>query len=225
MLHVILDIQHAGIPTRPGDMGASFDLDGDGVRGESGEREVDLVRVYTPAAATYVTTRGGRATVLESGTYGQRHATAVRIAQSDPSARCLYLANHTNAGGGRYGLLRPDARSRAGAAAAAALGAVLGRRLPELSEVRLDPLYPDAATAAKAGRKPFVRPDRTEDWGWWTRGYACIDGIFAGPANLTAVLVEPLFIDSAAHRALTTPAGLLRVGEALGEGAIAWASA
>lgn len=218
IIHLIVDIQHAGIPTRPGDMGATYDLDGDGVRGENGEREVDMVRAYAPVAADYVRARGHRATILETGTYGQRHATAIRIAQSDPSARCLYVASHLNAGGGRYGLLRPHYRSAGGAVAASIVGAMLSRRLPELSEVRLDPLYPDAATAGKAGRD-VSDAGRV---GWWTRGWSCIDGIWTGPANLVGILCEPFFIDSAAHRALTTRAGLVRVGEAIGEGAMAW---
>jgi|688.fasta_scaffold363157_2 hypothetical protein len=212
-LHLLFDIQHAGRPDKPADMGAAFDLDGDGVTGENGEREVDLVRAYVAAAATCARSHGHRVTVLEAGTYGQRHAEAVRIAGADPMARCVYLACHTNAGGGTYGLLRPDYRSNGGLAVAERLAAGL-RRLPALSRVRIDPLYPDAATAGKAGRDV----SNAGQIGWWTRGWGCIDGIYAGPANLSAVLVEPFFIDAPAHRPLMTPAGLATVGQAIVRG-------
>lgn len=215
-MHLIFDIQHAGRPDKPGDMGASFDLDGDGVRGEEGEREVDLVRLYVGEALTHARALGHTVTVLETGTYGQRHATAIRIAQTTPSVRCVYLACHTNAGGGSYGLLRPDHRSIAGARLAERAASVVAAQLPELTKVRVEPLYPDATTAAKAGRDVAD----AGKVGWWTRGWNCIDGIYAGPSNLCGVLVEPFFIDNAVHRALTTRIGCSRVGHALVEGVL-----
>lgn len=214
MSHLILDIQHAGRPDKPGDMGASFDLDGDGVRGEEGEREVDLVRMYVAAARAHAEAAGHAITVLETGTYGQRHATAIRIARAAPSTRCVYLACHTNAGGGSYGLLRPDYRSVSGSRLAERLSGAL-RQIFELTKVRLDPLYPNAATAQKHGRDV----SDAGKVGWWTRGWGCIDGIYSGPSNLCGVLVEPFFIDTLAHRVLTTSGGCTRIGRALAEGA------
>lgn len=211
MIHAILDIQHAGRPDKPGDMGAAYDLDGDGVTGENGEREVDLVRAYVARAAEVLRTNGHKVTILESGTYGQRHATAIRIAQADPNVRHVYLACHVNAGGGSYGLLRPDARSADGRFYAIVMVAKLEDNFPELTGVQVTPLYANAEAARKAGRD-------VSDAGkvaWWTRGYGCIDGIYSGPSNLCAVLVEPGFIDSKRHAPLWTPGGLKRLGEAL----------
>lgn len=220
-LHLILDIQHAGRPDKPGDMGAAFDLDGDGVVGENGEREVDLVRGYVAAATTYARQLGHRVSVLETGTYGQRHATAIRLAQGAPGVDHVYLACHVNAGGGSYGLLRPDYRSAAGAARAQALVVALSR-LHELRHAgalpgcRVVPLYPSADRAAAAGRDVSDAAKA----GWWTRGWGCIDGIYSGPSNLCGVLVEPGFIDSSAHRTLWTSDGLARIGRALVDGSV-----
>ena len=213
MAHLLFDIQHAGRPDRPGDMGAAYDLDGDGVTGERGEREVDLVRAYVAAAAAYARSLGHTVTVLETGTYGQRHATAIRIARAAPEVEHVYLACHTNAGGGSYGLVRPDYRSAGGLAAAERLAASL-RTLPALSKVRVEPLYPSAAAAAADGRDV----SDAGKVGWWTRGWGCIEGIWSGPANLCGVLVEPFFIDTARHKPLMTAPGLVTVGQALVRG-------
>lgn len=215
-MHVIFDIQHVGRPDKPGDMGASFDLDGDGVRGEDGEREVDLVRLYVAEAMLHARTLGHTVTTLMSGTYGQRHQTAVRIAYSDPTVQCVYLACHTNAGGGAYGLLRPDYRSPTGARLAERMADTLEALLPELSKVRVEPLYPDSSTAQRAGRDV----SDAGKVGWWTRGWSCIDGVYSGPSNLCGILVEPFFIDSAVHRGFTTREGCARVGRALVEGIV-----
>jgi hypothetical protein len=217
---MIFDIQHAGRASKPTDMGAAFDLDGDGVRGEAGEREVDLVEGYVAAAVERCRELGIASTVLRSGEYGARHLEAIGIAKAT-SGRVAYAACHVNAGGGSYGLLRPDHRSGGGLALAKSIAGGLAA-LPEvsaLSRVRLDPLYPNGGAAMRAGRDTSTEALVA----WWTRGWGTIDGIYAGPANLAGVLVEPFFIDSPAHRALATPAGLVRVGRAIVDGARGWA--
>lgn len=214
---LILDIQHTGRKSRPGDLGAAYDLDSDGHPGEPGEREVDLVRGYVTAAYAYANDRDLHGVVLTEGEYGTRHERAIKIAHENPGIRWAYLACHTNAGGGRYALIRPDYRSKGGLAAP--VGISLGA-LPEIAQVRYDPLYP-IAMAAKANRRDVSTADKVA---WWTRGWSCIDGIYAGPSNLCGVLVEPFFGDSTAHKPLTTPEGLARVGRALVDGVIAWGS-
>ena len=217
LVHLIFDIQHRGVPTRPTDMGASYDLDTDGVRGERGEREVDLTEAYTAAGEERCHEVGLGVTVIRTGSYADRHREAIRIAKGIDGL-VGYLAAHTNAGAGAYGLVRPDHRSPGGGRLALAIARGLSA-LPELSRCRVDPLYPSIATAHGAGRKPHIRADGSEDWGWHTRGWICISGIYDGPANLSGVIVEPGFGDSPGHRSLWTPAGLVRVGRAIVDGA------
>lgn len=212
---LILDIQHTGRKSKPGDLGAAYDLDSDGHPGEPGEREVDLVRGYATAAFAYAADRDVQAVCLTEGEYGARHERAIKIASENPGIRWAYLACHTNAGGGRYALVRPDYRSKGGLAAP--IGIALGT-LPGITQVRYDPLYP-TATAAKGSGRDVSTADKAA---WWTRGWSCIDGIYAGPSNICGALVEPLFGDSPKHKPLTTPEGLARVGRALVDGVIAW---
>lgn len=210
---LILDIQHTGRASKPGDMGAAYDLDGDGVTGENGEREVDLVRGYAAAAVRHALALGWTVHTLESGEYSERHRRAAELA-TGPAA---YLACHVNAGRGSYGLVRPDYLSSGGGRLAEAIARELGG-LGEITRARVEPLYP-SATAAKAAGRDASTPDRAA---WWTRGWSCIDGIYQGPAGLSGVLVEPFFIDSSGHKPLTAPEGLDRVGRALVDGVRRW---
>lgn len=216
---LILDTQHTGRASKPGDIGAAYDLDGDGHPGEPGEREVDLVRGYVAAAFDHARTRKIPVHEFREGEYGERHEWAVDIARKNPGIRWAYLACHTNAGGGRYALVRPDYRSEGGERLAVTIVDAL-KSLPEITLRRVEPLYP-TAMAAKRDERDVSTADKAA---WWTRGWSCIDGIYAGPANLCGVLVEPFFGDSAAHKPLTTPEGLARIGRALVDGVIAWGS-
>lgn len=192
----ILDIQHAGRASRPSDMGAAYDLDGDGHVGEAGEREVDLVRGYVEAARSALTRCGHTVAVLTDGEYGTRHAEAIRLAKT--ANKAVYLACHVNAGRGRYALVRPDSRSTGGARFAR----TLLRHLEGVAELPTGKLWPMGPT---------------------DRGWSCIDGIYDGPAWLCGVLVEPGFIDSPQHRRLWTPAGLVEVGTAIAAACHEWA--
>lgn len=214
---LILDIQHTGRASKPGDLGAAYDLDSDGHPGEPGEQEVDLVRGYVSAAFDYARTCKIPVHEFREGEYGERHEWAIDIARKNPGVRWAYLACHTNAGGGSYALVRPDHRSAAGARLAARVIVAI-EALPEIRGGRVDPLYPTKDAAFRDSRSVNA-PDRIA---WWTRGWSCIDGIYQGPSNLAGVLVEPFFGDSAAHKPLTTPEGLARVGRALVDGVIAW---
>ena len=193
----ILDIQHAGKRSSPRDVGATFDLDGDGVRGGLGEREIDVSASYVARARDVLPASGHVAYVLTTGDYGERHAAAIAIAKANPGVRCAYVACHANAGGGSYGLVEYDERSGLGAALAHALA--------------------DALSAL-----PGVGRGRTRGLGAADRGWACIDGIYAGPENLCGVIFEPFFVDFAGHRPLMSPSGLARVGAVLADGCLSW---
>jgi hypothetical protein len=214
---LILDVQHTGRASRPGDMGAAYDLDSDGVAGEQGEREVDLVRGYVAAAQERATELGWTVHVLDTGEYSERHQRAAELARG--STKAAYFACHVNAGKGSYALVRPDYRSTGGAILGGAVASALSMLRPEITRARVEPLYPDAYAALTRGRAV----DTAAGAAWWTRGWSCIAGIYAGPATLSGVLVEPGFIDWSGHRALWTPEGLVRVGRALVDGVRRWA--
>lgn len=206
-LGIILDIQHAGRSSRPGDLGASADLDGDGTV-ERDEHEARLTPLYATACQALAIRDGVKVLRIEGGEYSTRHRMAVDVAAADPGRRWLYVACHLNAGGGNYGLVIADARSKAGQSAARHVADALGA-LPELREPR--------------GR--VVTGTTAAEGSAWPRAWSTIDGIFAGPANLSGICFEPCFMDAPAHRPLLTAEGLTRIGEALYRGAVAWAAA
>lgn len=155
--------------------------------------------------------RGLVAEVYDGPGYAAEHQHAVaRLDQQKASA--LYCSIHANIGGGRYPLVRPDYRSTSGARAALAIAEALDA-LPELTGARTDPLYPDSFAAARAGRKP----DATDSYAWWTRGWVCIDGMWTSK-RACGVLVELGFLDAVAHAPLWTDEGRGRLAGALAEG-------
>lgn len=177
---VVLDQQHIGRKSRPGDRGATNGL----------LRETDLTRAYIDVAWAELRRQGHQVHILDTGEYAERQAQANALAAQNPAVPHVYVACHVNAGKGTYALVEHDSRSRAGLAAATRTAQAL-EALPEI----------------KAGKVIGMVPA--------TRGYACIRDIYDGPANITAILYEPGFIDAPAHQALWTPEGLRRVGMAL----------
>lgn len=203
-LGLILDIQHAGKPSRPTDLGASADLDGDGVI-ERDEHEARLTPLYAAACRDLASEAGAPVLWLDGGEYSSRHRAANEIAKSQPGRRWLYVACHLNAGGGDYGLVVADGRSKAGRAAAEDVAAQLRSQLsPELRRAL-------AGTTAAEGSD-------------WPRAYGTIAGVWDGPGNIAGICFEPAFIDTERHRPLLTPEGMKRIGRALFEGARAWAA-
>ena len=192
---VILDRQHYGKPGSS-DRGAGADLDGDGLV-EVHEQEANLTPVYIAAAERSLQAQGIDVLVLEWGSYGQRHAYAGAVAAA-AAGPVAYVACHLNAGGGRYGRVDFDRRSRGGQSLAQVVGSSMARHLPELFRVKVLPTDP--------GDRPFTT----------------IRGIYEGPGNLSGVCYEPCFLDQPEHRELFTDAGLARVGQALGEACLAW---
>lgn len=202
---LILDRQHAGKRRSPTDPGAVYDLDGDGVTGENGEREIDLTLLYGAHAVDAIH-RAGDIDVELLGWPGQhpmeyreRADAANRLARVRVGAPCLYVALHVNAGGGKGAIVEYDARSEEGALAAAAL---------------LSPLKALAQISAKgSATRALVAGGR---------GFVCLSHVYDGPANLCAALYEPGFIDSPEHADLWTSDGLNAIGNALAEGARAY---
>lgn len=189
-LLALLDIQHAGRPSRPGDLGAQG-------------REVPLVRRYVEQARLHLETLGVEVLVLEQGEYAERHRYACDLVRAQQPDRAAYVACHLNAGGGDYGLVVRDHRSRMGAELAEVLVRHLeGELVPPLSRVR--------ASWTSDAAAPFPRA-----WG-------CIRGIYQGPAQLAGVLAEPCFLDRVEHQVLLEDAGLDRIGRGLAVGLHTW---
>lgn len=181
----LLHVQHHH---RPGEVGAVHGL----------LQERDLVRAYLAAARGRLLALGVRVEVYDPAvaSYGGVHSLARTAATGQGPA--VYVAGHVNAGGGTYGLVGHDHRSKRGAGIARTVAAALGRACPELSRVRVEALSDGSP----------ISP----------RGYNCIDGIYSGPLNLSAILLEPGFIDAANHASLWTVQGLVRLGIALADG-------
>lgn len=197
------------------------DLDGDGVSGEVGERERDLVDRYVVAAVEEGRRLGLDVRVLDAyldphlpHDYAGMHALAAELARDLGYPRALYAAAHVNAGGGRDGLVGYDARSAPGVRAASSVADGL-RTLPELARVRAVAHVDDRHHRGPDGRWKTAEGKDA----WLYRGWSCIQGIYRGPDCLTGILFEPFFVDQVLHRPLTTEDGLRRVGVALAAGA------
>jgi hypothetical protein len=199
----IFDRQHYGKPNKS-DMGARFDLDGDG-QIETHELEANLTPLYYLPAKQFLEARGHTVVIFDSGWYEARHERANALARANPTQRVAYLACHVNASRGDYAAFIHDQRSRGGEALAEALAAaVRARNLPGI-------------------RRTLVRSATpTNDW---KRGLATIGGIFDGPPNISGNCVEPYFLDRKEHSWLATEEGGRAIGETLGHGLLAWAGA
>ena len=166
---VLLDRQHLGKPSKPGDHGA--------VHGAL--RETDLTDGYIAAASAALRARGHVVAVLTEGEYGQRHAEAIARAKAHPGMAAAYLACHVNAGGGTYALVEHDARSAGGKRLADALaagfavlpgvsrGKVIALHAGECGWVCLDGIYAGPSTLSAALLEPgFI--DVPAHAGLWT---------------------------------------------------------
>lgn len=203
-LIVVLDVQHAGKP-KPHhlDRGAT-------ARDERGRVlvECELARAYAASAARYLAAEGIGSLTIDPGgegltgvSYSRRHE-RVRALALGPWAedRVVYVACHLNSFTSPdpdYALTMHDQRSQAGRAVATEIAAQFDRALP--------------VSASK------VQAMTSE-----TRGYSCIGGIYAGPPNLCAVLLEPLFLSNPAHQRLLTGDGPNMIGAALVDGLLTW---
>lgn len=192
----ILDIGHLGKRTRPGDLGAAADLNGDGGVAAD-EREALLVVEYVGQAAAEIGRLGGEVEVWARGDYGWRHARARQLAAE--RTRCAYVQCHLNIGA-QYGLVLHDHRSEAGKAMAVSVAGELGRAVPDLSAVRVE--------AASTTR--------------WANAYNTIAGIFSGPQSLAGICYEPASLD-VHSRLLTSALGPGLIGRSLAAGIAGWA--
>ena len=190
---VYLDRQHSGKPGKPADRGAAVDLDGDG-KIQRDEQEAALTARYLLACELALLEMGHVVIPISDGSYNDRHARVNRYAGSFKTGRPqLYMAGHLNAGGGDYGLLGYDYRSRSGPELASRIARQLRQVAPELNGVKCIE----------------ARPDN------WTRNmFATISGVMQ-PIGLC---LEPCFMDQPSHADLLTAAGLSTIGRAIAAG-------
>ena len=184
-----LDLGHAGKPP-------PHDRDRGAVRAD-GVTEADLAQLYIAAATERATMRGAQVRYpMTPSYYGARQVEACRMARSSPQVQHRYVACHLNAGGGRYGLVGFDLRSRTGRALAVELAASLADWCPWLGGVRAHGVGHDSAMT------------------WERNVFATISRVYDGPANIAAVCFEPGFIE---HDAATTPEALAMYGIVLAD--------
>jgi N-acetylmuramoyl-L-alanine amidase len=197
---VILDRQHAGKrSSKTHDLGAWGDLNHDGIPGIE-EMEAILTAQYILAAEIRLRELRPDVDVLvmSDGDYEARHQRANGYACMYQDT--VYVACHLNAGGGAYGTILHDHRSRprSGPALCGAIAHRLHGACPELAAVHARPASPSNE---------------------WARAFATIGGL----ALPVGVCFEPAFIDHPLHQqTLLTPSGLKRVGSALADGIVAW---
>ncbi len=190
---VYLDRQHSGKPGRPNDRGAAVDLDGDG-KIQRDEQEAALTARYLLACELALLEMGHTVIPISDGTYNERHRRVNRYAGTFKAGRPqLYLAAHLNAGGGDYGMIGTDYRSRSGSELASRIARQLRQVAPELNGVKC----------------VEARPDN------WTRNmFATISGV----TQPIGVCLEPCFLDQPSHADLLTAAGLSTIGRAIAAG-------
>jgi hypothetical protein len=178
---VILDIQHAGRPGK-NDLGASHDFDGDGLV-EQGENEAELTPLYADAAKEALEALGVQVEVFRSQSYKQRWKRAAKKA-AEVDGPVAYVACHLNAGaetGKGYGLVCFDSRSSGGARLARDVG----------KELELEFSADEVSRVIWDARAATGNPTS-----WFPRAIHTISGIYDGPANLSGICFEPLFLDA-----------------------------
>lgn len=214
----ILDIQHAGKPGK-NDLGAAHDIDGDGMIGAF-EHEAELTPIYATAAKAALEAAGAAVEIINSGSYTNRHKHARALA-AERSGLVAYVACHLNAGGGDYGLVVSDYRSGNGGTLATECARVMRKKFADHGIRRV--LTGQTAPTKRPSGSLGDRWDRLPKWGGalhWPRPWWTIKGIYSGPANLSGICYEPVFMDS--HANMLDEAGLELIGQALAGGLLAY---
>lgn len=193
-MRIVLDRQHRGKPNKPGDLGAGFDSDGDGIV-QVHEQEAMHTGLIQLAAEARLIELGHEVFPMSHGTYKERHQWA------NEHGVDVYVALHLNSGPGGYGAVFHDYQSKPhrGPALAASIAEVLRRTCDELTTVKVlaaDPRDPD-----------------------WKRPYYCIRGL----TSPIGIVFEPFFMPEPSHASLLLEQGKRRVGAALALGIHQWA--
>ena len=203
--HVFSDRQHYGKPRKPGDRGASFDIDGSGTV-EFDEMEANLTPFIIEGRHKFLEQNGVTTEVIQSGSYPSRHGKANDFARRNPDTFVVYIADHLNRvrvpNTASYYSGFYDHRSRNG-----------------------DHLSKNIAASVELAELPGISRVISRDaepHGSWVNAFYTIKGIFSGPANICGYCSEPLFMDHEDHRIHLSTDGLRNIGRIQAEGILSF---
>lgn len=192
---VFIDRQHSGKPGRPGDRGASADLDGDG-KVQTWEQEAHWTGYLSiMLEAQLVAHPDIQVIPISDGTYLSRHTRVNQYSQMYKDVPQVYLAMHLNAGGGDYGAMFYYEGSAQGKALATHICEGLGNFLPEVGN---------------------FKPIESRPADWTQHAFNTIKGV----GRPVAICSEPLFIDT--HKKLVSVEGFAKVALGMSTGIINW---
>ena len=198
--------------------GASVDLDGDGVI-QTNEQEAYLCAIRSEKMVAIGKEMGAPLTVVRVGwndeidplNYDQGHAAINDYVagwhSQNPGGLSCVVCEHNNAGGGSYGLVAFDHRSRLGRTAAAWVARSWEGHpflAPRLSRAKVTTASPDG--------QPYQR-----------RLHYTLRGAYVGHARHCGITLEPGFMDTEEHADLWTDEGLEATARATIAGLMAWA--
>ena len=197
----VFDIQHYGQPGKNMDSrGAWADLDGDG-HPDIWESEAELTPMYAYAASHMLAAAGIQVAFMPTGfsAYAQRAAEVIAL-QKHANERIVVVLCHLNAGAGDYALTLFHDQRKGDEPLARAIVDELSH-LPEITR--------GVCLAAQAAPH------------WTSRARYCLDAYEKAPKEVTAVLVEPWFLDTKDHQGLAGGDGPVRVGQCIARAIIA----
>lgn len=181
--------------------GAVFDPDGAGPLPEV--VEVALARQYMEKAQEVLSNLGHPVFVMAKNSSIARREEALALSQAQHDPPGLIVEFHVNSAEqpGSYGAVFSDARSSRGAEAAHLIADSLHRAM--IIPVKSVTSIPQNKLSGRA----------------WT----CINFAWEAPATVSAILLEPFFINQVNHAAFREIAGLTLIGTAIAEGLHAFA--
>lgn len=192
---VFIDRQHTGKPGRPGDRGASADLDGNGSV-ETWEQEAHWTGYLSiMLEAQLVAHPGIQVIPISDGTYLARHTRVNEYSKRYKDIPQIYLAMHLNSGMGDYGAMFYHHQSSEGHALARSICTGLTSFIPEVPQFKAIPAGPGE---------------------WTANAFNTIKGV----GRPVAICSEPLFIDT--HRNLVSVEGFAKVSLGMSTGIINW---
>lgn len=191
----VFDIQHFGQPgSSINSRGAWADLDGDGKK-DVWENEAALTPFYAAAASHMLAGAGVQVAFMPMtfATYADRAKQVIELHER-ANEPVISVLCHLNAGGGDYALTLWHDQRKGDEAAAVAIADELGH-LSEISR--------SVCRAAEAAPH------------WTSNARYCLEGYKSAPGAVSAVLVEPWFLDNPEHSGLAGGDGPVRVGHAI----------